>query len=160
MKTCRKCGIDKPFSDYYKSGKYMRSWCKECDLAYQRSYYAENPERVKARASNWRKRYSKEYSKRRKELRKKYYAAELARKHKVPKSQIESMLANRGDNCHACGKVFEAVGKHRRNLDHCHKTNVIRGFLCTRCNTILGLCDESATVLNNIKKYMSKHAER
>ena len=39
------------------------------------------------------------------------------------------------ERCESCG---DAPGKHPMNLDHCHKTNKFRGWLCGLCNRGLG----------------------
>ena len=41
-------------------------------------------------------------------------------------------------------------------VDHCHKTKKVRGLLCNRCNTLLGLIDDSPTFMKNITNYLNK----
>ena len=62
MKTCSKCGIEKPLDEFYKDkgskdGKYC--WCKPCAKASSRAYYGENTKTVKARTSAYLKEYRK-----------------------------------------------------------------------------------------------------
>lgn len=48
MKTCRKCGADKCATEFGKcaTGKGgLQSYCKPCQLAFRRGYYAKHPER-------------------------------------------------------------------------------------------------------------------
>jgi len=52
-KTCRRCFVEKPLSDFYK--RYLghkspgyRSWCKACDYAYSKKWQSKNPEKYKA----------------------------------------------------------------------------------------------------------------
>jgi hypothetical protein len=42
-------------------------------------------------------------------------------------------------------------------VDHCHKTQKIRGLLCCNCNTGIGLLKESKSVLENAINYLEKH---
>jgi len=42
-------------------------------------------------------------------------------------------------------------------LDHCHKTGVIRGYLCNSCNTAIGLFNESQDIMNRAGSYLKKH---
>ena len=51
-KTCRKCGEDKPLSEFYRNrnGKYgRRSDCKACANAHKKAYWTSTPERVASR---------------------------------------------------------------------------------------------------------------
>jgi hypothetical protein len=41
-KTCRHCGEAKSTAGFSKEGKGLRSWCKLCDAARSRQYYAEH----------------------------------------------------------------------------------------------------------------------
>lgn len=43
MKTCTKCGLTKPFSDFHhKTKTRFQTACKECKKIYQRQHYKEN----------------------------------------------------------------------------------------------------------------------
>lgn len=42
-------------------------------------------------------------------------------------------------------------------IDHCHKTGAIRGLLCNRCNTALGLFKDQIPNLQEAIKYLSKY---
>jgi len=42
MKTCSKCEIKKPFTEFYKRGDGYKSHCKICSATYSKSYYLEN----------------------------------------------------------------------------------------------------------------------
>lgn len=58
----------------------------------------------------------------------------------------------RPEKCEVCGKL----GKKRNGicLDHDHKTNKFRGWLCSNCNTILGLSQEDPKVLQSLINYV------
>lgn len=45
------------------------------------------------------------------------------------------------------------VGR-RLAVDHCHATGRIRGLLCSRCNTALGLLDDSGDRLRKAADYI------
>ena len=59
MKTCNKCGLEKPFSEYYSKGgaqKHLyRATCKPCHKKASLTYDQENPEQRSARYAKWRK---------------------------------------------------------------------------------------------------------
>jgi len=52
------------------------------------------------------------------------------------------------------------TSKHRTGktqslaLDHCHETGKFRGWLCGRCNKVLGLVKDSESILNNMSEYL------
>jgi hypothetical protein len=41
-------------------------------------------------------------------------------------------------------------------LDHCHKTNKFRGYLCHECNRKLGGCSEDPEWFDNAKNYLNR----
>lgn len=55
--------------------------------------------------------------------------------------------------CAACGK-----GSRRTlNLDHDHKTGIIRGLLCHNCNIALGMVHDNVSTLLKLAFYLKKH---
>lgn len=42
-------------------------------------------------------------------------------------------------------------------VDHCHTTGKFRGFLCSNCNTVLGLVHENITTLQFLINYLEGH---
>jgi hypothetical protein len=56
MKTCNKCGEEKPFTDFSKrkdTRDGLNYKCKACDSAYQAQRYLQNPDAIKANAKKW-----------------------------------------------------------------------------------------------------------
>lgn len=43
------------------------------------------------------------------------------------------------------------------HVDHDHTTGVVRGMLCSQCNTALGMVYESTNILHNMIRYLGKH---
>jgi hypothetical protein len=48
-------------------------------------------------------------------------------------ADYDAMLAEQDGVCAIC-----KTGGHKLNIDHCHKTNLVRGLLCSACNLGLG----------------------
>lgn len=42
MKTCTKCKIEQSLSEFNKRGKGLQPWCRTCNRARSRQYYAKN----------------------------------------------------------------------------------------------------------------------
>ena len=42
-------------------------------------------------------------------------------------------------------------------VDHCHKTNKVRGYLCNNCNVTLGKVKEDPKILRKLAEYLEKH---
>lgn len=56
--------------------------------------------------------------------------------------------------CAICRDNITGSGIH---IDHCHDTDVVRGLLCQRCNTGLGLFRDDTLILKWAMDYLHKH---
>lgn len=61
----------------------------------------------------------------------------IRRQYGISMQQFEELLVHQGGGCAICAKPIEAL-RRRMNIDHCHETNMVRGVLCSGCNTGLG----------------------
>lgn len=59
----------------------------------------------------------------------------------------------KSDQCEACG-IFGKDLKKGLCFDHDHNTGKFRGWLCGRCNTVLGLSKDSPEILSALIKYL------
>ena len=55
-----------------------------------------------------------------------------------------------GTPCACCGAV------RKLHMDHCHRTDRFRGYVCAHCNTMIGLAGESKTGLENGIRYLER----
>ena len=67
-------------------------------------------------------------------------------RHKLKKAHPAPVA---GTPCACCGAV------RRLHMDHCHRTDRFRGYVCSHCNTMIGLAGESRTGLENGIWYLS-----
>ena len=58
--------------------------------------------------------------------------------------------------CEICG-AFGSDFKKGLCLDHNHKTGKLRGWICTRCNTAIGMVKENTEILLAIIEYIKKY---
>lgn len=68
--------------------------------------------------------------------------ARLLRVYGLTPEQYESMLRKQGGVCAICKRGHGTI----LDVDHCHKTGRIRGLLCRRCNTFLGLIEDASSI--------------
>ena len=67
--------------------------------------------------------------------------------------EFDAILERQGGRCAACNT--RPSGSNRQLvLDHCHKTNAIRGILCLRCNFALGHTQDSVERLQGLIDYL------
>lgn len=74
---------------------------------------------------------------------------------------VEKKLIEQNNLCEICNReepIKKNNKKYRLSLDHCHKTNKVRGMLCWRCNTTLGKLEESIPLLQSMIKYIEKYS--
>lgn len=65
--------------------------------------------------------------------------------------QFQEMVTTREGNCDLCG-IYKGLALH---VDHCHKTNRVRGLLCVSCNTCLGGLGDSIEGLERALNYLT-----
>jgi hypothetical protein len=65
--------------------------------------------------------------------------------------QHEEMLLQ---ECMICGIDRDIV------VDHCHKTNTVRGPLCRKCNLALGHANDDSSLLIKMSEYVILHEKR
>jgi hypothetical protein len=80
--------------------------------------------------------------------------------------EIASMEASQGGKCAICGTTTPLPTGSRRALwtrfavDHCHACGVVRGLLCSACNTGIGHLRDDPAVLRAAIAYLERHNER
>lgn len=69
----------------------------------------------------------------------------------IKPNDIKNIRSKYKNKCAICQQKFLKLC-----LDHCHKTNKIRGMLCPKCNTMLGFAKDDIKILQNAIKYLKK----
>jgi len=93
--------------------------------------------------------YQKEYKKRNKEAyRKVQKTYELRIKYGLSYENYEEMLKQQESKCAICQEVSLL------HVDHCHKTNKIRGLLCQKCNIGIGLFKDNKEIIKRVLEYL------
>ena len=67
-------------------------------------------------------------------------------------NKYADMVKKYGNQCNICGKSSD----RKLAMDHIHGTNIIRGLLCTSCNTGLGKLGDNEEGLRRALDYVIK----
>lgn len=69
----------------------------------------------------------------------------------------EHLLLMQGGHCAMCeSTVSGRRGDNYLIVDHCHKTDQIRGLLCHHCNIVLGAARDNVDILQNAINYLQQ----
>lgn len=163
MKTCSNCDEFKPlelFSNHKKTKDGKCSWCKACHQVASTRYRNENRERTRELNKKARSTPEAKEKVRQRELRNKDKRSDqsrfrtIERKYGLSKEGYLEMANQQGNLCKICNVEGDKNLHGFLYVDHCHTTLKIRGLLCQRCNSLLGLAKDSVTILENAISYL------
>ncbi len=163
-RTCTKCLEFKPWDKFAKDHSCRngyKSMCKICRNNYEVRIFHGNPERKLKQYSR-----SKLYNQNNPELvkmwRKKHQFSEHKRKGiDINHEKFEQLSESQNYRCAICGGVEIINGKTiRLSVDHCHKTNQVRGLLCGNCNRGIGLLKDDPELLIRAVAYLRKAVKK
>lgn len=82
--------------------------------------------------------------------------AQLKKHYGIDNATFENMLKSQKYKCVICHKKYNKKGK-MFHVDHCHKTEKVRGILCTNCNTGIGMLKDNVEIMKRGISYLVKH---
>jgi len=65
------------------------------------------------------------------------------------------LLLKSQNNCCAICKISKVKLNRDLDVDHCHRTNKVRGLLCSNCNRAIGLLKEDIKIVKELLKYLT-----
>ncbi|MGR6923085.1 endonuclease VII domain-containing protein [[Actinomadura] parvosata] len=141
-KQCTRCGETKPRTEFYKAGKpggKLKSRCKACCDEMSRKWAKDNAERVREN----RRRMT------------------LFRTYGLMPHEYLLLLEQQGGVCAICRQGEPRQPGRTRALfwlavDHCHKTGAVRGLLCQKCNSAIGLLNDDPELLLRANSYLKR----
>lgn len=77
------------------------------------------------------------------------------RRYGITEKEYYAIVGSQNSLCPVCSKSLN--GYKVAHIDHCHKTNKIRGILCRDCNIIIGNAKDSPEILRRMANYLKKH---
>jgi len=129
-KDCKHCGVNQNLLQFTKnksSKNGIGAHCLSCE-----------------RARAIRKRQKNPRSARESQIRSKYG---------ITKDVYVSLMLAQNNSCKICGIPRHELGKEL-SVDHCHKTGVIRGLLCLKCNSGLGMFQDEPVLVERALEYL------
>jgi hypothetical protein len=134
MKQCKKCGIEKPLSEFHKNKATkdgVQTYCAICSNAIKKDWRKANINlvvdyRIRSR-----------------------YGITLFKK--------KTMFFNQNNGCDICKKELSLK---YTVVDHCHITGKVRGLLCNSCNSVIGFAKDSTNILKSAILYLDKHSTK
>lgn len=66
------------------------------------------------------------------------------------------ILKKQENKCKICGT--DNCGKRGWHVDHDHKTGLVRGILCLKCNSLLGMSNDNVEILYLAIQYLNEHS--
>lgn len=73
------------------------------------------------------------------------------KKYGIGKSDFDQLSKSQDHKCKICKEEVPLI------VDHDHNTGVIRGLLCKKCNSALGLLQENTIILENALNYLKEN---
>lgn len=169
MKKCYLCQKLLPTASYYanrskKDG--MATECKSCNkVKNSKRYYKYREKYLLEMKENYQKRkhlVSKANKNRRKSDPDYFKNNKLRSEFGIGLIEYRALSQTQKYRCAICGSKETVIDKRTgqpRSLavDHCHKTDKVRGLLCMGCNQGIGNMKESVEILSSASKYLLRH---
>ena len=130
MKTCIDCGLD------FK--RTIKGRCEPCHYQEQKKD-TEWLAKRQARSRKWARDNKEGATKNRR-----------ASRYGLTRYDIDNMLFNQMGEC-----AIDGCKRDATDVDHDHKTTVVRKLLCNPCNLALGLVNDSIDRLKGLIDYLS-----
>lgn len=159
MKTCSKCNCKKLPSAFYKrkdSKDGRQGQCKDCLKKYNQQ----------PRIKEWKRNYQRRYQRvhkytayRDSDAYRQVRKRSRLKKYNLTLKDYDVLFEKQNGVCAICKQPETATFKDiicRLSVDHCHKTNKVRGLLCKHCNTILGYADDNIQLLKYAINYLRR----
>ena len=140
---------------------YMRDYWKRNPEKYQKMI-ARQKENKNSTKRYHRIKYTEEYKEQKTVADKKYYAnnkrkIRLAQGAKTYGISVPEYEYRRSLPCMICGeRKPEGKRGSGMHVDHCHKTNKLRGTLCDTCNRGLGSFKDDPYLLSRASRYLTE----
>ncbi len=142
MKTCSKCGAEKPLTDFSFDTHWQRhrAACKVCMTKTNAAYQKTAAGKLSHRRAILKHRYN------------------------ITSERYDEMLAEQGGGCAICASSESGRVGRLFSVDHDHACcpgtrscgQCVRGLLCLRCNNGLGWFEKFASIIEKYLRYLDR----
>ena len=139
MKKCCTCKEFKAQEEFHKDNSSKDGFAYRCKACVK--FHSSRCHAIKMKSDTFRATRRAKY---------------INHKYGITAEEYEGKLASQNFACAICGVKLPKSG-HRTHLDHCHKTGILRAFLCTNCNRGIGHFKESIDFLMEAVEYLKRH---
>ena len=148
MKICTKCKKKKLDKEFHVNKTQKRGRCYICNDC-KKDNYDKNQEKITAHRRTF---YSKNKDRIMIKQRKRLYG--------ISDIEYKKLFLKQKGICAICkgGETTTSNGKIKKlSIDHNHETGQIRGLLCQRCNTAIGMLSDNTECLARAIVYIEKY---
>jgi 5-methylcytosine-specific restriction endonuclease McrA len=124
MKLCRRCGVEKPLSEFNKERKQKDGYTRYCRQCKEAMRTPNKYDAIKHRINRQYKTYG------------------------LTAKQVLTLFEKAQYKCQLCGSVKGL------SIDHDHTSLQVRGILCEDCNRGLGIFKDSIDILQKAIEYL------
>ena len=146
--------------------EYIKEYRKRnpgCRTEEARRYRAKHPEKLAANSKAYRERHLEKVRERDRlaqaASRKNNPEAQRLRNERYRERQRQKQIAIAGrakpDVCEICKECNRYIV-----FDHCHTSNLFRGWLCDRCNKVLGILKDNPILIRKLADYVENFNEQ
>jgi len=145
-KRCVKCGSAGPFSKDKYNSDGLNKRCRSCVSEYSKKYYRKN---YAAKIKDKKKQYKQQNAE-------KIITANRFRIYGITQREFDNILSSQNGACKICKIKLTLSGTSvtRACIDHCHKTNIVRGILCQQCNKGIGHFNDNPELMKAGADYL------
>lgn len=151
MKTCSKCDTEKHESEFNKNSAApdgLRPYCRACSKTYWSTFVTKNREKRNTEARERRRQNPVPF----REANRKCH---IKAKYGLTPESFAALLAAQNGQCACCGDGLLKTP----HIDHIHGSSpaIVRGLVCSGCNTGIGQFKESTFRLRKAIQYLRRH---
>lgn len=131
---------------------YAFGMCWDCySSAYGKSRWVKYKKTLTENRQRLRKENPERFAAYERKYKHSHESKRLMRKYGITLAFYNELLAKQHGKCAICGG---GNGTHKLAIDHCHATGRVRGLLCKRCNTAIGMLNDNPDLLLRASDYV------